>query len=304
MPFGGMGARFGRLGALPASPTATVFDPSVYGIDALDNVYALHGTARLLTAYTGNLVRLRRSSDSVERDWGYSTSTGFLPTGDINTWLAGSTAYVTTLYDQSGNSRDATQTTTTLQPQLVLSGAHPVLYFPVATDPAAHLLVQSATGFTQNSGGFSLLAVRQHTGTGTRGVMIVVVTPTVSRALVRRLAGTPDLFTAGGRKTDAGSFLATPGLTVDAAWAAEISRFDIANSNLHHRVDAATESKTDFHTDGLIDNTANQGIALGAGNIAGFAAFHGYASAYALISDVLTDPEDSSLVTSLAALKL
>lgn len=50
------------------------------------------------------------------------TSDGDLDTTSIATWLAGSNGYVSTWYDQSGNSRNATQTTLAAQPLYVASG--------------------------------------------------------------------------------------------------------------------------------------------------------------------------------------
>ncbi|MGH5146323.1 hypothetical protein ACRFGN_26350, partial [Klebsiella pneumoniae] len=50
------------------------------------------------------------------------TANGDLDTTTLKTFVGSGNGYVTTWYDQSGNARNATQTTTSQQPALVLSG--------------------------------------------------------------------------------------------------------------------------------------------------------------------------------------
>ncbi|RYH20300.1 hypothetical protein EON65_23855 [archaeon] len=93
------------------------------GKSTMSCIYALHKTS---SAYNAPTIRIRRSSDNAQLDF-YAN-----PDGDMNsdlngagtllaTWLGGSTAYVTIWYDQTGNGRHATQTTTSLQPTYVVS---------------------------------------------------------------------------------------------------------------------------------------------------------------------------------------
>lgn len=86
------------------------------------NLWALRWTARLLTSYTGALIRVRRSSDSAEADIGY-TSSGALDTSALLAHCGTDIGYVTKIYDQSGNSRHLTQTTAAYQPRICNSGA-------------------------------------------------------------------------------------------------------------------------------------------------------------------------------------
>jgi len=80
-------------------------------------IYALRKVGGSYSGYAGQCIRLRRSSDSVESDFGFSGSN--LDTAAIASWLSGATGYVKTVYDQSGNSRNLTQTTTGSQPTYV-----------------------------------------------------------------------------------------------------------------------------------------------------------------------------------------
>lgn len=85
---------------------------------------ALYGMKRYLTAYTGNLVRLRRSSDNAESDFGPVAATGLLDTAAIATFLGASNGFVVTWYDQSGNGLNVTQSTAAKQPAYVASGVN------------------------------------------------------------------------------------------------------------------------------------------------------------------------------------
>lgn len=109
------------------------------GAPTLDNPTATAVQVFLLDTYTGaaagyslrkisntatNSLRVRRSSDNAETDIGFAVDDNldnaallaFVGTG------ATDNGYVTTWYDQSGNSRHATQTSATAQPQIVSAG--------------------------------------------------------------------------------------------------------------------------------------------------------------------------------------
>lgn len=91
---------------------AAAFAGAYDDITNLVHVYEI--ARRTLTAYTGNLVRLRRDSDDAESDFGYDAD-GNLDTAAITTWLGGATGYVVTVYDQAAAGDDITQATSTNQ---------------------------------------------------------------------------------------------------------------------------------------------------------------------------------------------
>jgi hypothetical protein len=66
-------------------------------------------------------VRVRRSSDNTEQDFGFVN--GYLDTVSLLSFVGGGDGFVKTWYDQSVNALDATEVTTALQPQIVGSGA-------------------------------------------------------------------------------------------------------------------------------------------------------------------------------------
>jgi hypothetical protein len=92
-------------------------------LDLYPSAAAAYSLRKLRTAYTGSAIRVRRT-DLAE------TNIGFTSSGDLDTTAllaftgtgALDNGFVTTWYDQSGNARDATQTTAIKQPLIVSSG--------------------------------------------------------------------------------------------------------------------------------------------------------------------------------------
>ena len=99
----------------------TGWTSSQFAYDDTPNIAAAYGMRRLRNAYSGSLLRLRRSSDNAESDFGY-TANGDLDTAAIATWLGADSGYFTTWYDQSGSGYNATQTTANSQPLYVANG--------------------------------------------------------------------------------------------------------------------------------------------------------------------------------------
>ena len=87
--------------------------------DGIPNiVHAYEPARRVLTSYTGNLLRLRRASDSAEANFTYDVA-GNLDVAAIAAW-AGGVSYVVTVYDQKGSS-NVTCPTAAYQPLFVAS---------------------------------------------------------------------------------------------------------------------------------------------------------------------------------------
>lgn len=116
---------------------------------------------RLRSSYTGNAVKLRRSSDNAESDFTPEQITS----GAAEAWVgSGNTGYVTTWYDQTTNGRTFTQSTAANQPQV--SFATGSLFFPeqagVAVNGSGYWLQNSTIGITSNA--FTFLSVVELTG--------------------------------------------------------------------------------------------------------------------------------------------
>jgi len=123
---------------LPVSTNMGYGFPSIKNLllDTYSGAAAAYSLRKLRTAYTGAAIRVRRSSDSVESDIGF-TSTGALDETSLTTFIGANSGFVTTWYDQSGNTgRNAAQTTAASQPRIVNAGVierrngKPALRFP------------------------------------------------------------------------------------------------------------------------------------------------------------------------------
>jgi hypothetical protein len=93
-------------------------------LDLYPNAAAAYSVRKLRSTYTGSAIRVRRT-DLTEQNIGF-TSAGNLDTTALLAFTgtgALDNGFVTTWYDQSGNGRNATQTTALNQPQIVSSGS-------------------------------------------------------------------------------------------------------------------------------------------------------------------------------------
>lgn len=104
-------------GTLPVSlkMERTVVTPLL--LDTYSGATAAYSVRLLRTAYSGNALRVREDSGNTETDIGFD-SNGDLDTAAIATHCGSANGYVVTWYDQSGNANNATQSTTTQQPQI------------------------------------------------------------------------------------------------------------------------------------------------------------------------------------------
>jgi len=90
-------------------------------LDEYPNAAAAYSLRRVNSRYTGALIRVRRdSTGQAEQDIGSIGEA--LDTVALKAFIRNNSGYVTTWYDQSGNGRNATQTTAASQPRIVGSG--------------------------------------------------------------------------------------------------------------------------------------------------------------------------------------
>ncbi|OYU56650.1 MAG: hypothetical protein CFE25_05335 [Chitinophagaceae bacterium BSSC1] len=104
------------------------------GLTSATPAAAAYATRKLSSSYTGAAVRIRRASDNAVADLAFDVN-GIISANSIATFVSGGTgsvalssfaaatnAFVSIWYDQSGNGRNATQTTAANQPLLVSNG--------------------------------------------------------------------------------------------------------------------------------------------------------------------------------------
>jgi hypothetical protein len=104
-------------GTLPVSLKMERTVTAAVLLDDYPNALAAFSVRKLRTAYTGNAIRIREGSGNTETDIGFD-SNGDLDTAAIASHCGSATGFVVTFYDQSGNGFDATQSTTTAQPEI------------------------------------------------------------------------------------------------------------------------------------------------------------------------------------------
>jgi hypothetical protein len=101
-------------------------DPAVGGgftgpMDAFAFPWRAYSLRRLLSVYTGPLVRVRRSSDDTTLDIGFNLD-GSLDTVDLLAFVGANDGFVDRWYDQTGGGAHLEQGTTTAQPAIVTAG--------------------------------------------------------------------------------------------------------------------------------------------------------------------------------------
>lgn len=93
--------------------------PSFTGLlDTYSGASAAYSFRRLSSAYTGNLITVRRDSDNTSIDVGYDPATNYLDTAAITTFCSGTDGYVSVWYDQSGNVNNLNQLSSIGQPKI------------------------------------------------------------------------------------------------------------------------------------------------------------------------------------------
>ena len=93
-----------------------------YLLDTYSGATAAYSLRKLRTAYTGNAIRVRRSSDNTAQDIGFKAD-GTLDTSAMLSFVGSGNGFVSIWYDQSGNGYNATQNASASQPQIIDSGS-------------------------------------------------------------------------------------------------------------------------------------------------------------------------------------
>ncbi len=148
------------------TPTPTITpSPQVYILDSY-SASAAFSVRKLRSAYSGSALRVRRSSDNIEQDIGFTgvnldtaSLLSFVGTGGTDN------GFVTTWYDQTGNGLDIAQGVAVNQPKIVNAGA---------------LVTLTGTGSTRTTLSFdgsndTLFTTLINLGTAPNGVQVYTV---------------------------------------------------------------------------------------------------------------------------------
>jgi hypothetical protein len=167
-----IGRRFGvcgSSGAIAAEPPAPFVGP-------LDD-YATGATGmwslgrRVLSSYTGSLIRVRESAGNTEQDIGYDAN-GNLDEVALLAFVGSNSGYIRKVYDQSGGTNHLIQATSSNQPAIVISGTvQKINGAPIATGLNKYLTATNAI-----SGAFALYGTLRNARTPAgNGASIVTV---------------------------------------------------------------------------------------------------------------------------------
>ena len=89
-------------------------------LDLYPNAATAFSLRKVRSAYTGNCVTVRRESNGDTTNIGFVDN--YLDTATLKTFCSGTNCFVRRWYDQSGNNRDAVQTTNANQPTIATAG--------------------------------------------------------------------------------------------------------------------------------------------------------------------------------------
>ncbi len=152
----GLSSGLSHSGFVPSSINLLDFSPAAaYSLRSFDS------------SADPNVVNVRRSTGGTQ-DFKASEITD----GTLATWVgSGNNGFVTTWYDQSGNSRDAVQTSAASQPKIVSSGtvvtenSKPAIDMNIGGSTASRLL-PPASFRAANINNYSLFTAQKPSGTG------------------------------------------------------------------------------------------------------------------------------------------
>lgn len=197
--------------------------------------YAALGMRRLFSAYRGPLLRARRADDNAQADF-HPRGDGWLDVAALTAWAGSSSAFLVTLYDQSGNARHAGQATAGAQPRLMLTGTPDlgpngrlIALFDGVDD---WLGLADSLAFSQSQSALTLAMVGARTAANAANAnQQLVFAPTsgtgsATRCNLSLFATESYRAAAGGRRQDADSFARVTSTTSLAlgSWSRLIAR--------------------------------------------------------------------------------
>jgi len=113
-------------------------------LDIVSDSVLAYGLKKFRTAYTGNCIQVRRSSDNSLLDIGFD-SNGNLDTTALSSFVGEGSGFVRTIYDQSGNGTNAVQTAANNQALIVDAGTYlETMYFWPSANPSFYTIGEIA----------------------------------------------------------------------------------------------------------------------------------------------------------------
>lgn len=143
-------------------------------LDLVPGAVAAYGMRALSADWIGeNVIRLRRDSDDAQLDF-VAQADGTISVAAVTAWLAGANGFCVTLYDQSGNGKDATMATAGRQPKWVANAqnSRPSLQFMRADE----MQLDTSQRVNISGGEISVFFIMNQSGDPTNDVRILFLT--------------------------------------------------------------------------------------------------------------------------------
>lgn len=269
--------------------------PGLRPLETIDGIYQACGFRRLLSTYSGPLVRIRKtvSGVSTEQDFFPSAGSDLIDVAAITTWLAGATPYLKTWYDQRGGNH-WTQTAAASQPSITISGTD--LYITQASG-----LKALGTGALLNFARYrdavaAAIVARVNVAPGqTRSVFTFSKGTATNQARLGLLVTTGRALRLGCAPYDdlTGSYTTADSASVNGNWFRAVARPNFRKATLDLMVNGKS-TPTATMMAGKSDDTASLGAAIN-GNTGPDSGNTQDVAAMVLFTRALTSSEASTL---------
>lgn len=259
-------------------PPKSATDPLGYGapvggmlLDNFPNAAAAYSLRRLSSSYNGACIRVRRSTDNAELNIGFLND-GSLDQATLLNFVGRVDGFVTTWYDQSGNGRNATKTTTTQQPRIVNAGEVDKLGINIIIrfDGTDDFLNTGSVNVFRSKANGSFYSVAQYRTSPTSGNSIVYVSQGGSVGSRASFGGgsSANKYEIAARRSDGATTatLSSVSNVNTSSTALVTSVFDYANTSGFIYINGILNASNLTYTTGgsTTSNTDSVGIGLGA----------------------------------------
>ena len=229
-------------------------------LDDYPNAEGAYSLRLLRTAYTGDAIMVRRSSDNDSLAIGFSG--GVLDTAAMKTFCgtgATDTCFVRRWYDQSGNNKDAQESTSSSQPIILIDGNAVYENGQLAIDftsTARGLLIPNQIAVNVNK--FFLFSTVKSRTAASEGVILNAFIGTGTSARILFTINSAGNLSAGGRRLDADAFQSVNNSNTASRQIIATAFYDYANANLYIYENGTQIQRTGgFQTAGSTSNTNN-----------------------------------------------
>lgn len=228
---------------------------------------AAYGLRKLRTAYAGNCITVRRSSDNTTQAIGFSGDD--LDTASLLSFCGAGNGFTVTWHDQSGSGFDVTQPTNANQPQivsggsLITQGGRPTMLFD-STD--FFVATGSALGMFQNVSYGEVYSIARNTATtGNRYLFQFATALGNNRFALNFGRVNANRVEINGRRLDADSLFAAESGSAASNNLAQFTALALwASSDAYVRQNGVQVAvNTSASTDGATSNTASSSGTIG-----------------------------------------